>query len=84
MKIYTEDERSFLGQLLYGSDSLLYIWTGLNDFDQSKLNLKQQEEFPDWAIDYEEGYDKEYVKILTEAFFKDNAEMIRKLKNMMN
>ena len=39
VKIYTEDERSFLGQLLYGSDSLLYIWTGLNDFDQSKLNL---------------------------------------------
>ena len=39
VKLYTEDERHFLGQLLYGSDSLLYVWTGLSDFDQSKLNL---------------------------------------------
>lgn len=37
--IFINNGGNFSGRLLYGSDSLLYIWTGLSDFDQSKLNL---------------------------------------------
>ncbi len=69
-------------QMFYGESK--HTVAVANEFNQAKLNLKQQEEFPDWAADYEEGYDKEYVKILTDVFFMDNAEMTRKLKNMMN
>ena len=35
--IYLEDGSDFSGQLLFGTDSLLYIWTGLNDFDAAQL-----------------------------------------------
>jgi len=34
---YLEDGSNFYGQLLFGSDSLLYIWTGLSDFDETQL-----------------------------------------------
>ncbi len=35
--IYLEDGSDFSGQLLFGTDSLLYIWTGVSDFDVSQL-----------------------------------------------
>jgi hypothetical protein len=56
----------------------------MNDFDQSKLGLIQQEDFPEWAVDYEKGFDIDYLKTLTEAFFEDNEEMKRKLEKLVN
>jgi|GEM_PF-3539209 len=35
--IYLGDGSDFSGRLLFGTDSLLYVWTGLNDFDAAQL-----------------------------------------------
>ena len=36
--IYDHDHFKLTGQLLFGTDSILYIWTGLSEFDQETLH----------------------------------------------
>lgn len=55
----------------------------MNDFDRSKLDLAEQDEFPEWAAEYKQGYDKEYVKKLSETFFKDNEEFRKILEELV-
>lgn len=35
--IQTDQDIVFEGQILFASDTLMYVWTGLQDFDQSNL-----------------------------------------------